>query len=312
MTTDPHTPVSSEPDDVDRTVDEGPSEPPGTGDAAGLESAAGDVEALDGVRVPGGPGDVLESAGSTVTAPDTSGLQDVAVASFGPTAALESVLGQDDRTQVHATGSYPWRVHASLLITARDGSQWIGTGWFISPRTLITAGHCVFIKGSPVPNRDGWVTSIQVMPGRNGATLPYGSVTSTSFRSVHGWMANGDHNYDYGAILLPTPLGATTGWFGYGVYSDAQLQGSTVNVSGYPGDKPAGTQWYHANRVTAVNGTKVYYTVDTMGGQSGSAVYQLRDGARFAVAVHAYGGATANSGTRINREVFDNLGRWKA
>ena len=47
---------------------------------------------------------------------------------------------------------YPWRVHASLLITAADGSNWIGTGWFVSPRVLVTAGHCVFIKGSGVPN----------------------------------------------------------------------------------------------------------------------------------------------------------------
>ncbi len=56
----------------------------------------------------------------------------------------------------------------------------------------------------------------------------------------------------------------------------------------------------------------MYYVVDTMGGQSGSAIYQIRDGGRSAVAVHAYGGATANSGTRINRAVFDNLTKWKA
>lgn len=303
-TENPHTSVSSEPEEFDKPIEEGPHEEPSTGEAAEVESAAGDVEEVEGLR--------SVAAVAAETAPDTSRLQDIGVASFGPPSGAEAIIGTDDRVQIHNTSAYPWRAHASLLIMAADGSSWIGTGWFISPRTLITAGHCVFIKNSGVPGRDGWVRSIRVMPGRNGSTLPYGSATSTAFRSVTGWTNSGNHNYDYGAIILPTNLGSTVGWFGFGVYSDSQLVGSTVNISGYPGDKPAGTQWYHSNRVTAVNATKVYYVVDTMGGQSGSAVYQIRNGARYAVAVHAYGGATANHGTRINGEVFNNLNVWKA
>lgn len=301
-TEDPHTSVASEPEELDTPVEEGPSEEPSTGEAGDVEADAGDVEMVEGLRS-------VESVAAE-TAPDTSGLDDIGVASFGPT--TEAIIGTDDRVQIQNTSAYPWRVNTSLLITAADGSSWIGTGWFIGARTLVTAGHCVFIKNSGVPGRDGWVRSIRVMPGRNGSTLPYGSATSTAFRSVTGWTNRGDHNFDYGAIILPTNLGSTVGWFGFGVYSDSQLVGSTINISGYPGDKPAGTQWYHSNRVTAVNATKVYYVVDTMGGQSGSAVYQIRNGARYAVAVHAYGGATANHGTRINREVFNNLSAWNA
>jgi hypothetical protein len=61
------------------------------------------------------------------------------------------VHGPDDRVQISNTSVYPWRVHASLLITAADGSRWIGTGWFIGPHTLMTAGHVVYIKNSGVP-----------------------------------------------------------------------------------------------------------------------------------------------------------------
>ena len=85
-----------------------------------------------------------------------------------------------------------------------------------------------------------------------------------------------------------------------------------ANISGYPGDKPAGTQWYHARRVTSVGPRKVYYDVDTYGGQSGSGVYRIVNGARYAIAVHAYGGASSNSGTRITSEVYNNLVAWKA
>lgn len=248
-----------------------------------------------------------------LTVPDVSHLRDIAVASFGePPSLAETVHGADDRVQITNMATYPWRAHASLLVTARDGSMWIGTGWFIGPHTLMTAGHVVFIKNSGVPNRDGWVRSIQVMPGRNGSTLPYGSVTSSNFRSVNGWTANGDENYDYGAIILPTNLGNTTGWFGFGVYDDATLTSSTGNISGYPGDKPSGTQWYAARRIASVGSRKVYYDIDTAGGQSGSAVYRIVNGKRYAVAIHAYGGAVTNSGTRIVTPVYNNMVAWKA
>jgi V8-like Glu-specific endopeptidase len=203
-------------------------------------------------------------------------------------------------------------VHASLLITAADGSGWIGTGWFIGPHTLMTAGHVVYIKNSGVPGRDGWVRSIEVMPGRNGAALPYGKVTSKNFRTVTGWANSGDENFDYGAIIIPTNLGNTTGWFGFGVFTDAQLTASVGNISGYPGDKPAGTQWYDAHRIASVNTRKVYYDIDTFGGQSGSGVYRIINGGRYGIAIHAYGGATTNSGTRIVTPIFNNMVAWKA
>jgi V8-like Glu-specific endopeptidase len=247
------------------------------------------------------------------TAPDTSDLRDIGEASFGPPPpATETVHGPDDRIQITSTSIYPWRVHASLLITAADGSRWIGTGWFIGPHTLMTAGHVVYIKNSGVPGRDGWVRNIDVMPGRNGSTLPYGTVRSSNFRSVTGWTNSGDQNFDYGAIIIPTNLGNTTGWFGFGVYSDADLLASVGNISGYPGDKPTGTQWYDARRIASVNARKVYYDIDTFGGQSGSAVYRIIDGGRYGVAIHAYGGATTNSGTRIVRPVYDNMVAWRA
>jgi len=131
---------------------------------------------------------------------------------------------------------------------------------------------------------------------------------------VTGWTssASGNENYDYGAILLPNNLGSTTGWFGFGVYSDTDLRGAVGNISGYPGDKPAGTQWYDARRIDSVNSRKVFYDIDTAGGQSGSAVYRLIGGHRYAFAIHAYGGATTNSGTRIITAVYNNMVAWKA
>jgi glutamyl endopeptidase len=299
----PHTPVTPEVDDTFEQV--------GVEAVADGSSGEGESAAVEGAVEP----IIAVSAESAVVeaAPDTSNLRPIGEATYGPMSATESVLGPDTRIQITNTGVHPWRMHCSLLITANDGSQWIGTGWFIGPKTVVTAGHCVFIHAPGTP-RHGWVQSIRVMPGRNGATLPYGSVTvpRANLRSVTGWTVNGpNQEYDYGAMVLPTELGNQTGWFGFASYSDATLSPLTVNLSGYPGDKPSGTQWYQSSPIAALGPRKVYYTIDTAGGQSGSAVYVIRNGSRYGVAVHAYGGSSSNSGTRITKPVFDNFQLWK-
>lgn len=243
--------------------------------------------------------------------PDLSSLEDIGVASFGAPPASEAVIGTDERVQITNTKQYPWRVIASLLITAADNSQWIGTGWFISPRTLVTAGHCVYIKHSPVPGRDGWVRKIQVMPGRNGSELPFGGISATEFTSVKGWGEQGLENYDYGTIILPAAFPQDLGFYGFAVFDDQRLLSATANVAGYPGDKPKGTLWFDKRQISNVNPDKVFYAADTAGGQSGTAVYVLDGGKRIGIAIHTYGGVTANSGTRISSQVFANLEAWK-
>lgn len=277
--------------------------PPILGQAAEVAPLPNGVEALRG--------ELREESATELTAPAAQ-LPDIGAASFGnPGLQLETVHGVDNRIQVSDTHQYPWSANASLLITARDGSQWIGTGWFVSPRTLVTAGHCVHIKNSGVPGRDGWVRIIQVMPGRNGTQLPLGSVTSSQFWSVKGWAENGDENYDYGAIIVPTDVGNTVGTLGFAARGDEELAGVVVNVAGYPGDKPSGTLWYDTKGIALTSPSKVHYDIDTAGGQSGAAVYRIEDGQRISIAIHAYGGATTNSGTRISPPVFKNLSEWK-
>ncbi len=305
-------------DELDPETGPAPDDSVDTETAGGAIEPGGEaIEDVDGYEPPtlssGGGGFLPESAGGAESADPTLDEYrfDIGNASFG--FGPETVHGMDDRVQITSprTGNYPWRAHCSLLIKAADNSNWIGTGWFISPNVLITAGHVVFINGSGVPGRDGWVNQIRVIPGRDGASKPYGEAVSGTFYSVRGWTEQANPEYDYGAIILDTPLGNRTGWFGFGVYSDNELENVTANISGYPGDKPSGTQWYGARRVDSVGPRKVFYDIDTAGGQSGSAVYRIKGGSRYGIAVHAYGGAVVNSGTRINRAVFDNLKAWK-
>ena len=249
----------------------------------------------------------------TMAAPSTAGLRDIGEASFGPLAAgAETVHGTDGREQITATSIYPWRATASLLITAADNSQWIGTAWFISPHTLATAGHCVCIKNSGVPGRDGFVKKILVMPGRNGTTLPYGSVTTTDVP-----LGEGLGRQRRGELRLRRDHPAGEPRQHHRLVRLRRLTrrrsgGKTVNIAGYPGDKPSGTLWYDSPEIASVNPRKVYYDIDTAGGQSGSGGLRIIDGNRYGVGDPRLWRRHDQLRHPHLKPVFDNLVAWKA
>ena len=220
----------------------------------------------------------------------------------------EVVIGKDDRKKINATQKYPWRAICSLKIKAKDGTNWIGTGFLIGPRTVITAGHVVYMH-----KHGGWAKSIEVIPGRNGSSKPYGSCKTSHFHSVKGWTKKKKRINDYGAIILPKncKLGNKVGYFGYAKYSFFKLLGLKVNLSGYPGDKPSGTQWWHCRKIKLVTARTLVYNIDTAGGQSGSPVWKYKNGKRYVVGIHTNGSKFGNSATRITSAVYKNLKNWK-
>ena len=236
-------------------------------------------------------------------------LENAWFASYNKERGLEIVIGRDDRVQVKNTKAFPFRAICSLRMTSKTGKRYIGTGWLIGPRTVITAGHCVYFH-----KEGGWPKSIEVIPGRNGKSKPYGSCVATNFRSVTGWTKSKKRDYDYGAIILPKScrLGNRVGYFGFKNLSSLSLRFQTLNLSGYPGDKDRGTtQWFHSRRAVSIQSKTIAYQIDTAGGQSGSPVWILHQGKRYGVGIHTSGGSN-NSGTRINKDVFKMLKKWKA
>lgn len=291
-----------------------------TTDGGSISSeAAMDEDTLE--RVPGYDYSEVETALQENATEDEDQALDAYYAEYGDptTGALlqtesgqkmlqEVVIGKDDRKKITATKSYPWRAICSLKVKAKDGTHWIGTGFFIGPRTVITAGHVVYMR-----KHGGWAKSIEVIPGRNGSSKPFGSCTSSQFHSVKGWTKSNKRSHDYGAIILPKncKLGNKTGYFGYANYSFFKLMGRKVNLSGYPGDQPAGTQWWHARRIKAVFARTFSYNIDTYGGQSGSPVWMKKGKKRYVVGIHTNGSKLGNSATRITKPVFKNLKNWK-
>lgn len=214
----------------------------------------------------------------------------------------ETLCASDDRVQIPNTALFPYKCIARLYITGRSGDRWVGTGFFISPRCVITNGHVVF------PDRD-WALEIEVVPGQCGELAPFGSQVSQEFRCVEGWTAGpvGDPDYDYGAVILPdtTLYSRIRAHFGFAVHNDPVI----LNNSGYPGDKPFGTQWYNAGPVVHQTHRRFQYMIDSAGAQSGSPVWVPDGRDRVAVGIQGYGGCP-NFAIRCTEDVALNWANW--
>ena len=72
--------------------------------------------------------------------------------------------------------------------------------------------------------------------------------------------------------------------------------------------------WPSNDQVRLTQPYRLYYANDTIGGMSGSPVWNhIATCAPCGIAVHAYGvdGTGYNGGTRITEAVFNNLTTWK-
>ncbi|MGB3556317.1 MAG: trypsin-like peptidase domain-containing protein [Jannaschia sp.] len=228
-----------------------------------------------------------------------------------------SVIGADERRRIRQTELNPYRMICALQIDAPWG-EFVGTGWLAGPQTLITAGHCLFDR----QQMGGWAHSIEITPGRDGDEPPaFGCHTATRFSSVDKWLDSRDPDFDIGAIHLDAPLGDELGWFGIRALPDAEIEDRLVNVSGYPASPGRGTQQMWAmNRIRAVTPRRIFYDVDTSGGQSGGPVYYIDapGSAPEVIGIHAYGiGGTpgdiqleVNSAPRIIPEVVEQIQAW--
>lgn len=261
---------------------------------------------------------------SALSIRDTPGRKprDIAELTFGKREATATALGTAEaanRSRVTDVSQPPWRKICDLLIVAADGTQHSGTGWFISPRTLVTAGHCVFVVNPGHPAH-GLVRGVRVMPARNGETDPaqslvgWAEVPRDGLRVHPRWANNRDLGFDYGAVILPPsapPLGERVGFFGYGHFLDRDLDESSPVLSGYPDDVPEGTQWAERNRIKELTTTRVFYDIFTAQGQSGSPVFFRNNNRDIVCAIHNFGDVPLNSGVRINPDVVAQLNAWR-
>ncbi|TRW21537.1 trypsin-like serine protease [Flavobacterium zepuense] len=194
---------------------------------------------------------------------------------------------------------YPAKCICLLVILGADNKTYYGTGFMISPRCVITAGHCLHFGGA-------WALQIKVFPGADGEAIPYGGDISTKYVSTNNWTVFKKPEHDYGAIILPSDklFNEVKGYLGF----HEVLQKGPILLGGYPISE-------NFKQITLQGVSKeisenyITYDLPTVRGNSGSPVYIMHSNQIFAVGVHTYGG-DPNHAVRVTAKVIGNWKNW--
>jgi glutamyl endopeptidase len=183
----------------------------------------------------------------------------------------------DGRTRVLNTRRMPYSAVCHVERDFGDGRLSGCSGFLVAPTVVFTAGHCMFSRPRQLLLNRGGPTRIRVTPGRNGATTPFGSQWASRWYAHRRFVVGGDVMFDIGIVVLPRRFRLDPGTFPLVAKNDSALQSvrahRLLHIAGYPGDKPVGTMWEHAERLDRVAPRALYYSVDTCPGHSGSPVW---------------------------------------
>jgi glutamyl endopeptidase len=213
---------------------------------------------------------------------------------------LSSVLGDKDRREkVASTDSFPWSGVCSLMIESESGKRQLGTGWLAGPRTVITAGHCVYSKYF----LDGRAKAIYVVPGRAGKFSHFYSALSSTFRTLEAWHEKNDVDSDIGCITLDQPFDGPVSCLSAFDMLPPDLTGREITISGYPSVPGGGHfQYRHTGQITDTSLPRAFYSVDTSVGQSGAPILteDASTGRWHVLGVHTNGFDSRAAGTKAN------------
>lgn len=217
------------------------------------------------------------------------------------------------------TGRYP--THAKLFMSVRDVNgvlrNFVCSATLIDPKHAITAGHCIYFHDDSNGNTyNDWVESVRVVPAYNNGAEPYGSAFGSQLHSWTGWTVDGNHDHDIGIIDLNRPVGALTGWRGYGWFgSCGSFTSGSWEHNGYPSASPYNGQFMYRNTgdfdsceeiLGTWTGNEVRFNNQSWGGQSGSGA--VRDD--VVRAVLSNGTSSYTDDIRITDGKYGNIGTW--
>lgn len=208
--------------------------------------------------------------------------------------------------------SYPYRLAVKVKSFKTDtaGGHWLSScsGTLIDPTHVITAGHCIYSHTSGSTVFNDWHEEVIVVPAYRQTSSasdpwsgvfwntsgdpefpyyedecrdePYGCAQATQLHSFTGWTVDEDHDHDIGIVALDRPVGALSGWAGYGWNSNcSHFTSNYFRHSGYPANSPYDGSEMYTNTgdfdscedfLGAWYGYEVRFNNQSWGGQSGS------------------------------------------
>ncbi len=215
------------------------------------------------------------------------------------------VLGEDSRTPVNNPSQRPYSSIARLVITFSNGQQFAGTGFLVSPDTLLTAGHCIYDLDYGF-GQARTITAVFDNQTENNADHVY---TAKEVFVPSGYINSddGDTDYDFGLIRLHEPVEDTSRVVRVSTF-DAGISRQNLLLAGFPysNSVPVEEQkMLEARGITdhIIGRRTLMHYIDSASGQSGS---PMLDSKNNVVAIHTFARSSEeiNGGTAIDSYVL--------
>lgn len=239
---------------------------------------------------------------------------------------IRRVIGDEDLRRLVEPGeapapeylrqlAWPWLpgyFNRSCRLTVRFPSRTsYGTGFFITPRAVLTAAHCLYDRARRVQ-----ATEVVIEPGfsdrHQEGSLEASVVQVSRLRVPNAYKdpLRIPWGSDYALVLLDKPQPVKC--HALRSLSDAELNQAQILIVGYPLDKESGhEQFVGKGKITKVESQYLLHSVDTDEGQSGSGIFMWRGEQPEAVAIHcSEKDSTANRGTRLTPEILTHIKSW--
>jgi V8-like Glu-specific endopeptidase len=201
------------------------------------------------------------------------------------------VIGKEDWHQVDGE-KWPYSALVYLEIKSDSGKVNQCSGALIGPYTVLTAAHCVRNQQT---KKLASPSNVTAYAGRKGSSFSEKGATIIYLRATQQEYNSGE--YDFAAIVLDSPLGNKTGYFGArGINMELGYQ---VDMMGFPGYKTPDNPWVSPGKITCVSDQSFCHNADSQPGSSGSPIflnYDFQRGLYEIVAVHVNTKTSANNG----------------
>ncbi len=212
-----------------------------------------------------------------------------------------------------ASGTYPRRV--KIFMTFRDTNgvahSRVGSGTLIDPLHVLTAGHVVFAQEIGAAAVHDWAEQLTVVPGYENGSSPFGTADAVLLHSWQGWTDSGDFSHDVGLVTLDRPIGALTGWWGYGYGGCGWFEEGSWHHAGWPAENPYDGELMYENYglfdTCSSSSHKASFTSPSFGGHSGSGAE--REGAVYAV-ISTSDRTSSTTDCMVTSAKFNDIGLW--
>lgn len=220
----------------------------------------------------------------------------------------EAIVGQDDRKIVEDINKSPYKSIVSINTYIDESTYYSGTGFMIDDYAVLTAAHVVTSD-----NKDEDIKKIIVNAGYKERKPTIDIARVIKIYVMPEWINTQNRNYDMALLILDKPLGKKIGKL---KIVDKSALNELNTTSGYPAKKNKniriGNQYFTSGKIVYITQNKLYYNLDTEGGQSGSPIFNTNNDV---IAIHAAGFLNNsdykfNIGVRLSSDKIKKIKQW--